>query len=323
MNGLTFTFHASLLDTFPEARAFAQDLLGRGNISPAVTSVYVKLAARLKRQGRLFKPELLVHNTERTAANAYLRWQTESYYARVQPVIRAFKHADVRDGIAWLRVGSVVPPYEGKTIPRITSMPELRLDTETKTVISATPATFGWFPCASWTLHVPRAACPAHKDPCVDCTPIELTSELLEALASAFEAAWGHRNLHLVPSETPLFGEPPRDWKADSAPPPVETGRIVALVPRGALASALSSLRGSVTDDLAAFDARLKEGADVLVIERSVLGSAHFDDIALSVQSVVTELLWAASHLEVTERASTEPTELPAEDAPTEQTVST
>jgi hypothetical protein len=291
----TFTFRASMLAGFPEARAFLEQLLARGGISPPVAGQYVKLVARLRKQGRLDQPDLITHNTERTAANAYHRWQAEAYHARVQPVIRAFAHDDVRAGVQWLRVGSVSPPFEGKIVPRLTSMGEIRLDPETRTA-SATPATIGWFPCDTWTLHVPRAECAAHQDPCINCTPIELDVAKLEVIAQAFESAWGHRNLPIVPAECFLFGEPPRDWKPEDATAPAAAGRIVALIPRGALASSISQLRGAVTDDLTSFDARLKEGADVLVISRAVLGDASFDDIALSVQSVVTETLWAQAN---------------------------
>jgi hypothetical protein len=253
----------------------------------------VKLVARLRKQGRLDRPEQIVHNTERTAANAYHRWQADSYRERVHHVTRAFANDDVRRGVAWLRVGSVQPPSEGKVVPRLTGMGEVVLNSETMTA-SATPATFGWFPCDKWTLHVPRAECAAHQDPCVDCTVIELDGDKLEVIAQAFEKAWGHRNLHTVPAECSLFGEPPREWDdKETVPEPTDTGRIVALIPRGALASALGQLRGAVTDDLASFDANLQQGADVLIIARSLLGDAHFDDIALSVQSVVTEVLWA------------------------------
>jgi hypothetical protein len=267
--------------------------MARGGISASVASQYAKLVARLRKQGRLDQPEKIVHNVEHTAANAYHRWQTESYQERVQPVIRAFAHDDVRQGISWLRVGSISPPFEGKLIPRLTGLGEVRLDAATLSA-TATPATFGWFPCDKWTLHVPRAACAVHQDPCADCTPIELDAEKLEVIACAFEQAWGHRNLPAVPPECPLFGEPPKDWQVESAPAPIVTGKIVALIPRGAVASALGQLKAAVTDDLASFDARLKEGADVLVISRAALGDTSFDDIALSVQSVVTERLWNA-----------------------------
>lgn len=292
VGGLSFTFRASLLESFPEARAFIEDLQARASVSPSVMSLYVRLVARLRKQGRLDQPEKIVHNTERTAANAYHRWRGESYQARVQAVIRAFANDDVRRGIGWLRVGSVRPPVPGKVVPRLTGMGEIQLDTATLSA-NATPATFDWFPCDQWTLHVPRAEVATHEDPCLNCTSIELDAAKLEAIASAFEKAWGHRDIHLVPPECLLFGEPPKDWQVESAPAAEPTGKIVALVPRGAVASALSALRGAVTDDISAFDVRLKEGADVIVVSRSLLGDEHFEDIAIVVQSVVTEILRA------------------------------
>jgi hypothetical protein len=300
VHGTVFTFTEKLLAGLPEARGFLEDLMARGRVSPSVATTYVKLVAKLKRQGRLGAPEHLIHPVERTAANAYHRWAAEGYQLRVQPVVRAFKHDDVRRGVSWLRRGSLVPPYAGKVVPRVTSLSQITLDPETLSA-SATSPTIGWFPCDKWTLHVPVSEdVPAHADPCVACTPIELDDVLLEAVACAFEKAWGHRDLAIVPMDALLFGQPPREWESTTGAvaPAQATGRVVALVSSGTVASAITGMGGSATADLDSFVARLNEGVDVLVLAKDVLGKERFDDIALNVDSVVREAMWARDNPE-------------------------
>ncbi len=287
IGGLVFTFNERALDGFPEAQAFLTDVLARGSVSAPVAKNYVILAARLNRGGRLGDPAKLTHNVERTAANAYWRWQGEAYAERVQPVVRAFANADLTAGVSWLRRSSLVPPYEGKVVPRVTSMGGVQLDPETQTTVVTAP-TIGWVPCSAWTLHVPRSASSVvHADPCAACTPIELSNEQLELIAVAFEKAWGHRDLGKVPAESLLFGQPPRESVGT-----VQTqasGKIAALLGPSALASAITGLGGAVTTDPVSFSARLKEGVDAVLVSKGVLGDERFADAVESLSGIANE----------------------------------
>lgn len=286
--GVAFTFQAGLIAGFPEARAFLETLIAR-EVSPPVASQYVKLAGRLRKQGRLNQPEQLVHNVERTAANAYHRWRRETYEGIVRDMIRGFANDDLRRGIGWLRRSSLVHPYEGKVIRVVAGVPQLQLDTETQQAV-AVPATFADVPCTVWTLHVPRSAVPVHTDPCADCVVIELDGAKLELVAQAFERAWGHRDLTKLPPESPLFGEPPpisEDAAHVAAVKP--GGKIVALLPAGALAGVLNNLGAVVSDRPEVFAARAAEGADVLIVGRDGLGDERFADAVESLRGIASE----------------------------------
>lgn len=268
---ISFRLATSTLTHLPDAAAFIQAQLRKG-ISPPVAAEYARLTAKAMRLGYAADPSRVISRPERTAVNAYWAWTEGAYHARVTPVLRAFAQHDIRKSLPWLRVGSVVPPRLGKQIPRLTQVAQLKLDEETKEA-SMTPAQYGWVDAERvWTLHLPPAACPAHQDPCLTCVPVVLTMEQLEVVAAAFEKAWGHRDLHRVPAECPLFGTPPLEGgpaerKAQSL------GRVAALIPESALAGAVRQLRGHVTEDVESFRARLADkDTDVIVISKAVAG---------------------------------------------------
>lgn len=265
---MVFRLATSTVTAFPEAQVFIEHLLDRG-ISEHVAAEYARLVAKLVREGRAATPEFVTQRNARTAINAYWEWIEAAYTERVRPVIRALVDADVTRGISWLRRSSLVPPREGKTIPRLAAMPQLHLDADTRAAHS-TAAEIVWVPSAAWTLHVPRAPLAVHEDPCGNCTPIELDAAKLEVIAQAFEKAWGHRDLAAVPPECLLFGRPPRVQdppKQDIVP----ARRILALLPAGALGDAVTQLGGAVVRDVEAFCDRLGDSDnEIVVISRSM-----------------------------------------------------
>ncbi len=287
IQGIPVGIPRSTAEMLPDAVQFIDALLTR-KVSVPMATEYARLAAKLRREGRLGTPELLVQRNERTAANAYWRWVEGSYAGRTIPVIRAFADEDVRRGIGWLRVHSLVPPFEGKAVRRVTRLPTAMLNAELREDPSggvlAVPRETALFPCATWTLHVPRSPVAAHKDPCDDCIVIELDAAKLDVLAQGFEAAWGHRDLQRVPPECYLFGQPPRETKL-AVQDPESTGRVVALVPNGALASALEAFGSSVTPQAVSFSARVREPVpDVVVISRKAAG-AELESVLAAVRS--------------------------------------
>jgi len=251
VDGEAFTFTRRSLEGFPEAHGFLTALIARGKVSPPNAAYYVRLVARLRRQGRLNVPESIVHRVERTAANAYWRWCGENYAARLRPVLDVLKNDDVRYGYRWLRRGSLVPAFEGKKIQwRMLPVPA-------KPGESRMPSAIAEEPCSVWTLHVPRkAGTPVHTDPCPDCACVKLTMEQVEVIAAAFEDAWGHRNLEAVPAECFLLGTPPLEGKVEAQLTP--TARVVAVVPDGAVAHALDQLGASVSREWTAFTDRVR-----------------------------------------------------------------
>jgi hypothetical protein len=269
VRNIPFNFTSRALEGFPEAPAFLGALLDRGGVSPRIACEYVRLAARLKRQGRLSDPNNQ-HRVEGTAANAYWRWAGESYAQRVQPVIRALPQVDLKRALPYLRRAALIPPFEGKLVPRMVAPAQAVLDAETRTATVA-PPTFNMVPCSDWTLHVPAKPVPAHADPCLTCMTVDLSVEHVEIIANAFEQAWGHRQLEKVPPDCLLFGEPPRAYTGESIVL-AKAGRIVALCEPGAAAEALNTIGAKVTMDVDSFLARLAEGADSVFISRAAAG---------------------------------------------------
>lgn len=289
MHGSTFSFTTAALAGFPEAPGMLNDLLARGKVSPANASHYVVLAARLRRLGRLNMPEAIVRRVEKTAANAFWRWAAESYGGRVRPVLEALKSDDVRQGIRWLRRGSLVPPLPGKVLRwRLLPVP-------TKPGEAPQPRqTIAEEPCSVWTLHVPkRASTPVHEDPCPDCSIVKLTLEQVEVIATAFADAWGHRDLSAVPAECFLFGTPPIDGKIESQLAP--TARVVAVAPDGALSAALDQLGASVSRESLAFIDRAREDrtAAVVIDFRAVLVD-QIDAVLTAVREAAVR--WLGDH---------------------------
>lgn len=278
--GRTFSFPQRSLEGFADAHGFVRWLAERGGVSTANAIYYVKLAARLKRTGRLGQPDALQHRVERTAARAYWKWIRETYDDRVSPVLRAFSNADVTRGIRRLRRSSLVPPYPEKVLyrrllpvpPKIGEQPRIQ-------------RTIAEDPCPDkWTLHVPiKDGVPAHSDPCPDCIYVEVSPEQLDVIAKAFERAWGHRQLDGVPADAFLFGQPPIELiraRAEVAK------RVVGLVKDNdsACAGAIDSIGGSTTPQLDVFATRVV-GATAVLIDFEAVPPDHIDHVLTLVRA--------------------------------------
>lgn len=266
VNGTTFTFRKMVLTDLPDAKGFLEGLLSRQTISPPVAVHYVKLVSRLKRQGRLADVDRIVHNVERTAANAYWRWRRENYAGYLQPVRRALARFVPAGTYAHMRRHALVPPFEGKTIPRY---------------VLGTNKHIEWITTSAWTLHVPDKATPVHQDPCETCTAIELDVEQLTAIADAFEKVWGHRDLNLVPSDAVLFGEAPPD--TDIAKPVAQAEKIAALA-TNLTGDKLEAMNARVTSDVSSFLDRLREGAEGVYLSKELCG-ARLEEVLGAVRS--------------------------------------
>jgi hypothetical protein len=288
VDGEAFTFTKRALEGFPEAPSFLTALLARGKVSPPNAAYYVRLVARLRRQGRLNVPQAIVHRVEKTAANAYWRWCGENYATRLRPVLDALKNDDVRFGYRWLRRGSLVPSYPGKVIQwRMLPVPPKPGESKMLPAIAEEP-------CSVWTLHVPRkATTPVHTDPCPDCACVKLTMEQVEVIAAAFENAWGHRNLDDVPAECFLFGTPPIDGKVEAQLTP--TTRIVAIMPDGAHAQALDQIGASVSREFTAFVDRVRATNTVAVaIDFRTVKVDQIDAVMMAVREAAFR--WHEAH---------------------------
>lgn len=258
--GNTYTFPPRSLDGFPEAAAFLEYLLVVRRLLPSMGVYYVKLAARLRRLGRLNTPQALVHRVEKTAANAFWRWASDTYDDRVRPVTRVMNDADLLQGVRWLRRSSLVPAFPGKVLRRRLLPVPSRPGEATQPL-----RTIAEEPYDGWTLHVPRhETTPVHEDPCPDCLVYKLTPEQLEIIAVAFERAWGHRNLTAVPPDVFLFGTPPASAAVDARHR--LTRGIVAVLPEGAAAIALDQLGGSVSREILAFTDRLRANPEASTV---------------------------------------------------------
>jgi hypothetical protein len=269
-----FRFTPKLVEDFPELRPFLTHLLDAGRVSSHIAEMYVKLVGRLRRQGRLADIDLIHHRNERTAANAFVKWQIETYAARVRTVTRAFPNHKLLERIRFLRRHSISPPFPGKMLPTL-ALPDViegSLADRLQSPIDLKPK-IAWVPADDrWSLHVPQSFVSPHDDPCPDCTAIDIDAVQLEVIARAFEDAWGHRELYTVPPETYLFG----------TPPPEGTDLTVAEKSKGEKAVAVVEFGTVRADDMARvgvnvvavehFGARLAEGAEGVYISRAACG---------------------------------------------------
>lgn len=284
VRGRTYTFTAASLEGFPDATAFLDGLASRESIAAAVCILYVKLAAKLKRQGRLHMPEiLLTQRVERTAARAYWKWVRTTYDARVRPVLLAFANDDVRRGVQRLRVSSIVPPSPDKKLYR-------------RTLGMAYPGPgqserggFEIEPCPDqWTLHVPiDASIPWHTDPCIDqCDVVKIqTPEQLEAVRIAIEKAWGHSDLSKLPRDAFLFGQPPLSETPTSTD---ADQKVVALTDRHTkIGGGVEALGGSYATQPDIFATRLQAEppTDVVVIDFSATPYANAEAVLIAVHT--------------------------------------
>lgn len=230
-----FTFERALLADLPDAVPFLAHLLDR-RVSPGVAQLYVRAVCRLKRRGTLTGPAVVGGNiNERTAANAYKKWRAEIYGQRSTEVVRALRGQVSAKRIRFLRQHSISAPAPGKVIP-VAAMPEIADITdvlpepgaprsylsvvESGQVASGpiSPPPVSWVSAeTSWTLHVPHEFRAPHVDPCESCTPFVLDAGQLEAIATAFEKTWGHRDLNALPPEAYLFGAPPSESEEEEA----------------------------------------------------------------------------------------------------------
>jgi hypothetical protein len=283
----TYTFTPQLVDDFPELVPFLTYLLDADRVQSHIAETYVKLVARLRRQGRLADVDLIHHRNERTAANAFLKWQRETYALRVREVARAFsQHNNIAPRVRFVRRHSLVPPFAGKQIPVAVmpapvegslaerfplpppgSQPRLKVvEANTETAQTVT-----WGPCDKWTLHVPPRLMAPHVDPCPTCLAIELDAAQLASIADVFEKAWGHRDLNLVPHEAYLFGAPPAD--SDITEKTLRGEKAVALVRNGCVRADVLGKDGvSVVGALDHFIERLNDGVDGVYISREACG---------------------------------------------------
>lgn len=279
---VTFRLATSTMTALPTAPLFLRYLLD-GGVSVAMAAEYARLAAKCIREGTT-RPEQLLRMNERTAMNRYWKWIETVYAQRVQPVRLAIPDADLRQTLGWLRVHSLVPPYDGKTVPRLTRMPQLHFNTETMAA-SMEPMRFERQPCAGWTLHVPLREVPVHVDPCDDCAVYDLTPAQVEVIATAFKDAWGHTDLSLVPAESPLFGTQPLTTELRTRA--VKTnGRTVGMLHVCDHAEYLITRGAHVATTLPALLSRLDDApADVLVLSRELIGAERYDAIVQVLRS--------------------------------------
>lgn len=279
VRGQNFTFPEQTLGGYPSlavARAFLEHLLDRGRVTAGTASHYVKLVGRLLRNGKIIEPP---NPVAQTAASAYHAWLADAYAERVRPVVVALGAGlHSRGAITWLRRGSLVPPFEGKQIPKVTIDPTA-WDRMKAGDANASPTIVTWTPSIAWTLHVPpnvQTLTLMHADPCATCAAIELDATQLETIAVAFEKAWGHRELNAVPNEALLFGDSPPEYTGDTQTPAVAIGRVLALVDPGPLADALRKLGAVVVLDADAYaKCVVDEPPDTVVISRKTCGSDY------------------------------------------------
>ncbi len=266
IGGIPIVVGTSTVQTI-NVKGFVTALVARG-VSHVVAALYARTAARSIRAGRAYTPDAITTMQERTAVRAYWRWVGDTYHARLTPLRVALRLDNAQLGR--LRCHSLVPPTPDKRVPKVTVPPQVYLNSETREA-RATPAQYDWVSCPSWTLHIPPAHdAPVHKDPCVECWVWELSPEQVEAIAKAFEDAWGHRDLACMPPDALLFGSKPLDFAVPSRRAG-RAGRIVALAaPDTALAESLVALHGVLTVDRAAFLERIAEHrTECIVLTRS------------------------------------------------------
>lgn len=283
VRGQVFTFHRAMVESFPEVRAFIEWLLVR-DVSPAVAAQYAKLAAKLKRTGRLVDRKQIPHAVDRTAANQYVKWKAEHYSSILGPVARALGSVGIEARLTFLRVHSLVPPFDTKHIPVlalpsvdhdvVAMMPPPRPEDDVpmrSTYVLPAPTIVMQPVPNAWTLHVPKTACAAHQDPCQDCDAIILNDAQLSVIAEAFQRAWGHNELHKLPGEAFLFGEPPplNDLQAAAR----KGDKMVALTGATVTRDELVKLGARTTSEVASFVDRLREGADGVYISKAACGT--------------------------------------------------
>lgn len=266
----------STVNAFPQVKGFLAAQLDRG-VAAAIATEYARLTAKAMREGRVGTPKALTSRSAQTAVNAYWRWVETSYAARIAPVLRALtvQVPGLREVIGAIRRGSLVPPPVApavKLIPQPGWIQTAALNADTMSVELDAPPRTQWVPCNDWTLHVPRdPRTPVHVDPCETCNTIGLSDTQLDVIATAFESAWGHRNLFDVPAECPLFGQPPISDATAAAGNTKTVGRVVALIQPCALSDTVQAMHGSVSRDATVFRARVREGdpPDVIVVSRT------------------------------------------------------
>lgn len=273
VGGQLFALPTTTIEALPDAAAFLGYLLERG-ISAASAREYTRLVAKSKREGRYGIPNSITNAVEHTAVRAYWKWIEIHYNTRVAPVLRTVINSELRAGIGRLRIGSLVPPFAGKTIP-VKGAPRASTNPDGTIAWGQIPKVeIKWVPTEHWTLHVPQPDTPVHVDPCGDCATIELTAAQMAFVAEAFYKAWGPREPSTLPPECFLFGQAPPISIYAPTPSATPVGRVVGLLPNGPLCAAIDQLRGSVTDQPRAFIERINSGGapDVVVISRAAVG---------------------------------------------------
>jgi len=280
-NGTETSLPKSVVEALPEAAAWMSWLIASNRVVLTTASRYATAMARLKREGVIWTDTAkLKRFPDATAAGHYLRWWTETYDARVHRLLKAIPGHQLRDGVRRLRVSSLVPPTEGKQIPIGRGAPKI---IHTGTGWRNSPGDPIWGPAPGWTLHVPPHDVPVHADPCADCTAIQLDDAQVQLLASVFRDVWGPAaDLTTVPPDAFLIGPPPPATLTRD--PGEAAGEVLALVPRGAVADALTGLHASVVEQVGTFRDRLRERQPrTLVLNRDVIGS-RLDEVLQAVR---------------------------------------
>lgn len=112
----------SVIHSFYDASEFILSVV-QGGRSLATAVTYCRLVANARRAGTINNPKAVQQPNTATAINAYWRWMTPKYERRLQTVIRALvakggDHPFLRENLARVRVGSLVPPKPSKHIPQ-------------------------------------------------------------------------------------------------------------------------------------------------------------------------------------------------------------
>lgn len=268
-----FVFGPRTLEGLPEAPRFVEYLLGR-KIAPHTAKLYAVHVARLRRQDKLGRLDLVSDRTARTAANAFHTWRRDRR-KRAYEVLRHAMPTTVRDHLDFVRISSCVAAYPEKRVPQErnwsnTDTARVQIDTTTKDAIylDALP----WAPCDVPTLHVPHRLLPPHTDPCDACAVVRLTQEQIDAIMEAVEMVWGHRDMSAIPRNALLLGD------VDEAQDIIARAvRVVGLSEATQASIALLQVKAAIEHTVDEFLAQLQSGAQAVFLSREACGDRLFE----------------------------------------------
>ncbi len=303
VDGRPFDFRGDAVTVLPVLPHFLDALIHKQALAPATAHHYARAVMRLARTGRLYDDALHTAAAEQTAGGLYIRWYEEFYEKIVSSLQRAFPTFEFGRRAAWLRVGSLVKPYDTKRVPVPRTPFDIPIGQDANgRLIYTEPATM--IVSHAWTLHVPSYEAPAHTDPCEDCTPIELDQAQLTMIAQAFRTAWGEtKNIDDVPPDAFLFGERPKSRTAV-----VQKLRVSSLLTKDedALMHVSSTAAIRRNFEVNEFRERMHD-ADIVVVSRRACGDrlrdvldkigeacSHMDDGRAACQAQYLD--WRAHH---------------------------